>query len=107
MGSWQISTAKSCARSSSLFNPLSYPGLYPPPNHLTAMNAISYSLRGVRRYQKPVLVVAIITPLALGASWVCGVRWDILWKGLADSAALVKLMTPEWDAFAEMLQPAL
>jgi phosphonate transport system permease protein len=71
------------------------------------MSAISYNLRGVRRYQKPLLLVAVIAPLAWGASWVCGIRWDALWKGLGDSAALMKLMTPEWDAFAEMLKPAL
>jgi phosphonate transport system permease protein len=71
------------------------------------MNPISYSLRGIRRYQKSLLVVAVITPLAFGASYVCGVRWDMLWKGLAESATLVKMMTPEWDAFADMLQPAL
>jgi phosphonate transport system permease protein len=71
------------------------------------MSAISYNFRLLGRYRRGLLVLAVLAPLTVGASWVCGVRWDMLWKGLADSAALVKLMTPEWDAFTDMLKPAL
>lgn len=78
-----------------------------PLNHRTAMNAISYNLRGVRRYRKGLLALVILVPLASGASYICGVQWTSLWKGMAESGALVRLMTPEWDAFAEMLKPAM
>jgi len=71
------------------------------------MSAISYSQRGVYRYRKGLLVLGVIAPLTVGAAWVCGVRLDFLWKGLADSAVFLVRLKPDWSAFPEMLQPAL
>ena len=61
-----------------------------------------------RRYAPVVLPALGILLLAAGAAWVCGARWDLLFTGLADSMGfLVQLLSPEWPAFTDMVQPAL
>jgi phosphonate transport system permease protein len=71
------------------------------------MNTISYRLSGLRRFEKPLLLLLILTPLTLGACRVCGVRWGELWRGIGDSATFVARLRPEWGAFGDMWQPAL
>src|SRR5580658_2464298 len=94
MGSWRISTGKNCGRSKS--------------NPRVIMNTISYRPPGgLRRFEKPLLGLLILTPLTMGACWVCGVRWDELWRGIGDSASFVARLRPEWDAFGDMWKPAL
>src|SRR5580692_6145030 len=93
MGSWRISMGKNCGRSKS--------------NQRVIMNTISYRLGGLRRFEKPLLLLLILTPLTLGACGVCGVRWGELWRGIGDSATFVARLRPEWGAFGDMWQPAL
>lgn len=75
------------------------------------MNEISFNPVKVgwfRRYGRVLLTAVGILLLAQGAAWVCGARWDLLFKGLADSMHfMVHLLTPELGAFPDMLQPAL
>src|SRR5579863_5894889 len=60
-----------------------------------------------RRYEKPLLLVAVLTPLTLGACWICGVRSGELWRGIGDSIHFVSRMKPEWGALGDMWEPAL
>jgi phosphonate transport system permease protein len=61
-----------------------------------------------RRYGRVLLPLAGLALLAQGAAWVCGARWDLFFHGIADSMHfLVHILTPELDAFTDMLQPAL
>jgi phosphonate transport system permease protein len=65
------------------------------------------SITFYKRFERPLLLLVVLVPLTLGASWVCGVRWAELWKGIGDSAAFVSHLRPEWEAFGEMWKPAL
>lgn len=72
------------------------------------MKAISFSLRPLRRYGKVLLPAAGILLLAQGAAWVCGARWGLLFKGLANSTDfLLRLLSPDPSAFPDLFQPAL
>ncbi|WP_188933680.1 phosphonate ABC transporter, permease protein PhnE [Puia dinghuensis] len=72
------------------------------------MKEISFSLHPLRRYGRVLLVAAGILLLAEGAAWVCGARWGLLFKGIASSTdLLVQLSSPDWSAFADLVQPAL
>jgi phosphonate transport system permease protein len=71
------------------------------------MNTISHRLSWCQRYEKSLLLLVLLTPLTLGACWVCGVRWGELWRGIGESFHFVSRMRPEWDAFGEMWEPAL
>lgn len=65
----------------------------------------TYSLKRYRRLVLPVLGMAALTEAAaLG----CGAHWGILIKGVADSVVYFKnLLTPEWSAFPQLVNPAL
>jgi phosphonate transport system permease protein len=72
------------------------------------MNANSYRLPLLRRYGRVLLPVAGLLLLAQGAAWVCGARWGLLFNGLAGSTRfLAQLLSPEWSAFGDLVQPAL
>jgi phosphonate transport system permease protein len=61
-----------------------------------------------RRYGRVALLALGLLLLAMGASWVCGARWDLLFHGLGDSMHfLVYLLTPEIGTFPELIQPAI
>jgi phosphonate transport system permease protein len=74
------------------------------------MNEISFKPTRIglfRRYGRGVISLFVILALATGAARVCDARWDLLFHGVADSMHfLAHLLTPELNAFPEMLQPA-
>lgn len=75
------------------------------------MNEISFKpvrLGLFRRYGGVVLSLLGVLLLATGAAWVCDARWDLFFHGIVGSIQfLIHLLTPELNAFPDMLQPAL
>jgi phosphonate transport system permease protein len=72
------------------------------------MSEISSNLRVFRRYGRVLLPLAGILLLAQGAAWVCGARWDLVFKGMWSSMTfLAQLLRPDFSAFADMVKPAL
>ena len=75
------------------------------------MNEISFKPARIglfRRYGRVAISLFVILALAAGAARVCDARWDLLFHGMADSTHfLLHLLTPELNAFPDMLQPAL
>lgn len=72
------------------------------------MKEFLFRLGSFRRYGRIFLVALVLLLLAQGASRVCGARWGLLGKGLAGSGAfLIRLLSPDPAAFADMVQPML
>lgn len=61
-----------------------------------------------KRYRKFILPLIILLAVTEGAAIVCGATFDNLFGGLFRGGGFMgHLFPPKWDAFSEMLQPAL
>lgn len=64
-----------------------------------------YSLK---RYRKLVLPFLILALLSWGAAYMCGVDGKVFVEGIASGIEFFTFMfPPDWEAFPEMIQPAL
>ncbi|HEY9001721.1 MAG TPA: ABC transporter permease subunit [Mucilaginibacter sp.] len=69
------------------------------------MNLSKYSFK---RYRKLIIPIVSLLIVAEGAAIVCGATFDKLFTGLTKGFSFLAYMfPPKWDAFSEMIGPAL